>query len=143
MVVISPDRQSERDTANRRANPVNEIRAGLPRATLRRGLLQEARATLEEFLRVAECDIAVFPGTRLKDWEPYWYSPCEYHDQKDFDHLFDALRKAGRQNESRVHQRRDFNVGRFCLQADLPRDRPERPLCPRNRTPAWAVRVSG
>jgi hypothetical protein len=28
---------------------------------------------LEEFLRVAEVDMAVFPGRRLKDWEAYWH----------------------------------------------------------------------
>ncbi len=59
------------------------------------GRLQEARATLEEFLRIAETDMAVFPGRRLKDWEPYRHGAFEYQDQKDFDHLFDALHKAG------------------------------------------------
>ena len=39
--------------------------------------------------------MAVFPGRRLKDWEPYWHGAFEYQDQKDFDHLFDALHKAG------------------------------------------------
>ena len=48
----------------------------------------EARATLEEFLRVAESDMAVVPGLWLKDWESYWHGAFEYQDQKDFDHLF-------------------------------------------------------
>jgi hypothetical protein len=61
------------------------------------GRLQEARAMLEEFLRVAESDMAVFPGRRLKDWESYWHGALEYQEQKDFDHLFDGLRKAGPQ----------------------------------------------
>ena len=39
--------------------------------------------------------MAVFPEQRLKDWEPYWHCALEYRDQQDFDHLFDALRKAG------------------------------------------------
>ena len=39
--------------------------------------------------------MAVFPGRRLRDWEGYWHGAFEYQDQKDFDHLFDALRKAG------------------------------------------------
>ena len=52
---------------------------------------------LEEFLRVAETDMAIFPGRKLRDWEPYWHGALEYQDQKDFDHLFDALRKAGLQ----------------------------------------------
>jgi class 3 adenylate cyclase len=54
-----------------------------------------AKAALKEFLRVAETDMAVFPGRKLKDWEPYWHGSFEYKDQKDFDHLFDGLRKAG------------------------------------------------
>jgi hypothetical protein len=39
--------------------------------------------------------MAVFPGRTLKDWEPYWHAMFEYQDQKDFDHLYAALRKAG------------------------------------------------
>jgi hypothetical protein len=39
--------------------------------------------------------MAVFPGRRLRDWEEYWHGAIEYRDQKDFDHLFAALRKAG------------------------------------------------
>jgi len=54
-----------------------------------------ARATLEQFFHVAERDMAVFPGRRLKDWDSYWHGAMEYRDQKDFDHLFAALRKAG------------------------------------------------
>jgi adenylate cyclase len=76
-------------------NPVNEVRGWLAASYARAGRLQEARATLEEFLRVAETDMAVFPGRRLKDWEFYWHGAFEYQDQKDFDHLFDALHKAG------------------------------------------------
>jgi hypothetical protein len=44
---------------------------------------------------VAEHDMSAFPGPRLKDWESYWHGAMEYWDQKDFDHLFAALRKAG------------------------------------------------
>jgi adenylate cyclase len=76
-------------------DPINEVRGWLAASYAHAGRLQEARATLEEFLRIAETDMAVFPGRRLKDWEPYWHGAFEYQDQKDFDHLFDALRKAG------------------------------------------------
>jgi TolB-like protein/Flp pilus assembly protein TadD len=76
-------------------NPINEVRGWLAASYAQAGRLQEARATLEEFLRVAESDMTVFPGRRLKDWEPYWHGAFEYQDQQDFDHLFDALRKAG------------------------------------------------
>jgi adenylate cyclase len=78
-------------------DPSNEVRGWLAASYAHAGRLQEARATLEEFLRVAESDMAVFPGLRLKDWESYWHGAFEYQDQKDFDHLFDALCKAGLQ----------------------------------------------
>jgi TolB-like protein len=76
-------------------NPINEVRGWLAASYAQAGHLEEARATLEEFLRVAQTDMATFPGRRLKDWVPYWHGAFEYQDQKDFDHLFDALRKAG------------------------------------------------
>jgi hypothetical protein len=57
--------------------------------------LEEARATLEEFLRVAEGDMAIFPGRKLAAWEDYWHGAMEYQDDADFEHLYDALRKAG------------------------------------------------
>ena len=50
---------------------------------------------LEEFLRVAHSDMVIIPGCSLKDWEPYWHGAFWYRDPKDYDHLFDGLRKAG------------------------------------------------
>jgi len=76
-------------------DPINEVRGWLAASYAQAGRLAEARATLEEFLRIAETDMAVFPGRRLKDWEPYWHGAFEYRDQVDFDHLYEALRKAG------------------------------------------------
>ena len=76
-------------------DPINEVRGWLAASYAHGGHLAEARAMLEEFLRVAEHDMAVFPGRRLRDWEPYWHGAVEYRDQEDFDHLFAALRKAG------------------------------------------------
>ena len=76
-------------------DPVNEVRGWLAASYAHAGRLQEEKAMLQEFLRVAESDMAVFPGHRLKDWVSYWHGNFEYQDQKDFDHLFDALRKAG------------------------------------------------
>jgi len=46
-------------------------------------------------LRVAEADMSVFPGRRLKDWDDYWRNTCWYKRQEDHDHLMDGLRKAG------------------------------------------------
>jgi len=76
-------------------DPINEVRGWLAASYAQAGYLREARATLEEFLRVARHDMAAFPGSRLRDWESYWHGAMEYRDQKDFDHLFAALRKAG------------------------------------------------
>jgi tetratricopeptide (TPR) repeat protein len=76
-------------------DPINEVRGWLAASYAQAGRMPEARATLEEFLQVARSDMAVFPGHRLKDWEPYWHGAFEFQDQKDFEHLFDALRKAG------------------------------------------------
>ena len=82
-------------TLRQARDPINEVRGWLAASYAHAGRLQEARATLEEFLRTAESDMAAFPGHRLKDWESYWHGAFEYRDEKDFDHLFDALRKAG------------------------------------------------
>ena len=82
-------------TLRQARDPINEVRGWLAASYAHAGRLSEARATLEEFLRVAESDMAIFPGRRLKDWESYWHGAFEYEDQKDFDHLFDGLRKAG------------------------------------------------
>jgi adenylate cyclase len=76
-------------------DPINEVRGWLAASYAHAGHLAEARAMLEEFLRVAEQDMAVFPGRRLRDWEPFWHGAVEYRDQENFDHLFAALRKAG------------------------------------------------
>ncbi|MGH6939536.1 BTAD domain-containing putative transcriptional regulator [Hypericibacter sp.] len=76
-------------------DPINEVRGWLAASYAQAGRLAEARATLEEFLRIAETDMAVFPGRRLQDWKSYWHGAFEYRDQADFAHLYEALRKAG------------------------------------------------
>jgi TolB-like protein/Tfp pilus assembly protein PilF len=75
--------------------PFNEVRGWLAASYAGAGRLDEARATLEEFLRVAEEDMAVFPGRKLAAWEEYWHGAMEYKDDANFEHLYDALRKAG------------------------------------------------
>ena len=76
-------------------NPINEVRGWLAASYAMAGRVQEARATLDEFLKAGETDMAEFPGRRLRDWEPYWHGAFEYQHQRDFDHLFAALRRAG------------------------------------------------
>lgn len=80
---------------NRVPKPLNEIHGWLAASYAHAGHVAEANAKLGEFLRGAERDMAVFPGRRLKDWEPYWRGAMWYRDQRDFDHLFEGLRKAG------------------------------------------------
>jgi hypothetical protein len=74
---------------------INEIRGWLAASYANAGRLSEAKASLTEFLRTARSDMDIYLGDRMKDWEPYWHGAIEYKDQRDFDHLFDALRKAG------------------------------------------------
>jgi TolB-like protein len=96
IVCFSARRYEDAVTALTQAhNPINEVRGWLAASYAHAGCPSEARATLEEFLAIAESDMAVFPGRRLRDWKAYWHGALEYRDQKDFDHLFDALRKAG------------------------------------------------
>jgi adenylate cyclase len=75
--------------------PVNEVRGWLAASYAHAGRADSARASLEEFLRTAKDDMAVFPGRELVAWETYWHAAIEYRDQMDFDRLFDGLRKAG------------------------------------------------
>jgi adenylate cyclase len=77
------------------SEPINEIRGWLAASYAYAGQLAEAKACLGEFLRVAKRDMVVYPGDRLRDWEKYWHAAMEYRDQRDFDHLFEGLRKAG------------------------------------------------
>jgi tetratricopeptide (TPR) repeat protein len=77
-------------------SPVNEARGWLAASYAGAGRLDEARATLEEFLRVAEDEIEVFPGSVPGGWRNYWHGIAEqYQDEADFEHLYDALIKAG------------------------------------------------
>ena len=76
-------------------DPVNEVRGWLAASYAGAGRLDEARAMLDEFLRVAQDDMVVFPGRKLVAWEDYWHAAIQYQDEADFEHLYDALRKAG------------------------------------------------
>ena len=80
---------------NQIPEPINEIRGWLAASYAQAGRLTEAEHSLDEFLRVAKRDMAVYPGDRLEDWKQYWHDAIEYRDQRDFDHLLDALRAAG------------------------------------------------
>jgi len=76
-------------------NPTNELRCWLAASYAAAGRVDEARATLAQFLATAERDMERFPGHRLADWEPYLHRLIEYRDPRAFDQLFAALRTAG------------------------------------------------
>jgi hypothetical protein len=77
------------------SHPINEVHGWMAACYAQLGRLAEARASLETFLRGAKADMAVFPGRRLKDLESYWRGAMPYRDERDFEHLCEALRKAG------------------------------------------------
>ena len=76
-------------------NPTNEVRLWLAASYAGAGCLPEARATLAEFLAVAEREMAHFPGRRLADWQPELHRFAPYRDLREFDHLSAALQTAG------------------------------------------------
>jgi tetratricopeptide (TPR) repeat protein len=80
---------------NQIPEPINEVRGLLAASFAQTGRIAEANAKLEDFLRIAGRDMAVFPGRKLGDWKRYWRGVIWYQDEADFDHLFDGLRKAG------------------------------------------------
>jgi adenylate cyclase len=76
-------------------NPTNEVRCWLAASHAAAGHLPEARATLAEFLAVAEREMASFPGRTRQAWEAHLHGAIEYRDQAAFDHLLGALSAAG------------------------------------------------
>jgi adenylate cyclase len=82
-------------TLKRMSVPVNEVRGLMAASYAYAGRIAEAHAMMEEFLRVAESDMPVFPGRRLRDWDDYWQNATSYRRQEDQDHLMEGLRKAG------------------------------------------------
>ena len=58
------------------------------------GRMNEARATLREYLTVAMKDLAVFPNSAA-EWEAHWRREGQYQHEEDFEHLLEGLRKAG------------------------------------------------
>jgi TolB-like protein/Tfp pilus assembly protein PilF len=76
------------------AAPINQERGWLAASCAHAGRLDEARAHLRDFLRVAEEEMAVLPGRTVSAWRSCW-RPIEYQHDRDFDRLFSGLRKAG------------------------------------------------
>ncbi len=75
--------------------PVNEVYGWMAASYAQLDRLDEARAAMEKFLRLAETESARRPGRTKVDWETYWAGSCPYKNRADFDHLLDGLRNAG------------------------------------------------
>jgi adenylate cyclase len=79
-----------------RANeaPINQERGWLAASCAQAGRLDEARGHLRTFLCVAKEEMAVLPAPTVRAWRSCW-RPIEYQHDRDFERLFDGLRKAG------------------------------------------------
>jgi TolB-like protein len=75
--------------------PHNEVRGLLAASLAYLGKSSEAQAMMENFLLVAEADMAVFPSLRPNGWDDYWRNTTCYREQDDHDHLMIGLRSAG------------------------------------------------
>ena len=75
--------------------PINEVRGWLAASYALAERHSEARTMIVEFLRVAEEEMAVFPGRELDAWQSYWHGAIEFKSETDFERLYEGLRKAG------------------------------------------------
>jgi hypothetical protein len=73
---------------------INQERGWLAASCSQAGRLDEARAHLQSFLCVARQEMAALPAATVGAWRSCW-RPIEYQQERDFDRLFDGLRKAG------------------------------------------------
>ena len=75
-------------------SPINLVRAWLASSLANAGRLKEAKEMLDEYLRVAEREMVVFPGRSLAAWKAAWHG-IPYKNQEDSERFFEGLRKAG------------------------------------------------
>src|SRR5262249_30834577 len=64
-------------------SPANEVRGWLAASYAHAGMVAQARASLEEFLRVAETEMPHCPPRRLAAWRPFWHGASAYTDPAD------------------------------------------------------------
>jgi tetratricopeptide (TPR) repeat protein len=76
-------------------SPINDVRGWLAASYARAERMHEARATMEEFLRLAEAETEKFPGRTLNAWKGHWAKFCPYKNDTDLERLLEGLRKAG------------------------------------------------
>ncbi|MCB1376926.1 MAG: winged helix-turn-helix domain-containing protein [Alphaproteobacteria bacterium] len=75
--------------------PHAEVRGFLAASYAYLGRLVEAKAMMEDFLRMAEADMPNSPGSRPNGWDDYWRNTTFYLRQADHDHLMTGLCNAG------------------------------------------------
>ena len=83
------------DAFNQIHVPNHEVICYLAASCALAGRLADARAKLREFLRIAERDMACFPGQNAQEWMSYLERSNPYEARSDLDHLCEGLRKAG------------------------------------------------
>jgi len=75
-------------------HPAPEVHGWLAATQVKLGELEQARASMQEFLTSARAEMVNFPAT-MKEMRGYWHDVSAYCNSSDLDHLFDALLKAG------------------------------------------------
>jgi adenylate cyclase len=75
--------------------PMNEVRGWMAMSLAYAGEAEQSRRMLNEFLAVAETDMADPPSPDVAAWAPFWHGAIPYRNQEDTDHLHEGLRKAG------------------------------------------------
>lgn len=83
------------DTLIQLPEPNNEVRFWLAASYAKAGRIEEAGAMLAAFLAEAERDMPDFPGRSLERWKPHLRGFIVYRDERDSEHLFEALAAAG------------------------------------------------
>jgi adenylate cyclase len=75
-------------------SPTSLARGWLTACLANAGHLEEAHEMLQEFLRLAEQEMASFPGRSLAAWSVAWHGvPCQ--NEEHAERFFEGLRKAG------------------------------------------------
>ena len=73
----------------------NEVNAWLAASYALTGHMKEAKEKLEVFLRIAEREMAHFPGQRSDEWLKYLQRGFVYQNPTDLAHVCSGLRQAG------------------------------------------------
>jgi len=76
-------------------SPINDVRGWLAASYAQAGRLDEARATLEEFLTRAQEQSPEYRRRSVAAWKTYWAKFLPYKNETDVERLLEGLRRAG------------------------------------------------